>query len=155
MAFWRTYYHLVWATKNRDGLISAEIEPILFSYLQAKARENSVEIHALNGWFDHIHLVVSIPPSLSVAECVKRLKGSSSHYLNNVYKSEEWFGWHRGYGVFTLGKSQLPTAISYVENQKQHHDQNSTNEWLEKSDIETENLTLGESIVEYETNLPF
>lgn len=62
------------------------------------------------GYIDHIHLLVAIPPKHSVAGIVKRLKGSSSYYLNTSGLSAEPFAWQRGYGVLTLGESQLPRA---------------------------------------------
>jgi putative transposase len=80
-------------------------------------------IHAINGTEDHIHVVASIPPTLAVADFVKRLKGSSSHYRNQVAGAER-FQWQEGYGVFSLGQRQLDRAVGYVNNQKQHHAQN-------------------------------
>ena len=118
MPIWRTYYHLVWATKNRAELIQLEIEPLLFRYLVNKAAEMGVHVHAIDGWFDHIHLVISIPPKHSVSSVVKRLNGSSSHYLNHSERTADAFAWQRGYGVFTLGETQLARAISYVEIKK-------------------------------------
>ena len=132
MPFWRTTYHLVWATKNRVDLIRPDLELQLFQYLTNKAAESQVTVYAINGWLDHVHLVVTIPPKYSVATVVKRLKGSSSHYLNQTGLSPEAFAWQRGYGVFTLGESQRRRAEDYVRAQKEHHRQGTTNAWLER-----------------------
>ena len=83
MPFWRTYYHLVWATKNREPLIQPAIERRLYAYLLNKARELEVRVYAINGWFDHVHLVGSVPPKHAVAYVVKRLKGASAFDLNH------------------------------------------------------------------------
>jgi putative transposase len=80
------------------------------------------------------HLVVAIPPKYAVATIVKQLKGASSHYLNHIVRHEEWFYWQRGYGVLTIGERQKETAVAYVLNQKEHHQQQTTNSWLEKVD---------------------
>ena len=133
MSFWRTYYHLVWSTKDREPLINERAERILFGYLNSKAAELGVHVYAINGWIDHIHMVVSVPPKLAVAQVVKRLKGSSSHYLNTLDLLPEPFAWQRGYGVFSLGESQLDRAVAYVDNQKEHHDRQTTNAWLERT----------------------
>lgn len=132
MPFWRTYYHFVWATKNREPLIDAKLEKRLFPYLVKKAGELGVNVYAINGWTDHVHLVVSIPPKWSIADVVKRLKGASAHYLNNTSECEKRFVWQRGYGVLTLGERQRAAAEEYVNNQKEHHRQNTTNSWLER-----------------------
>ncbi len=133
MSFWRTYYHLVWATRNRRPLIDNGMEPVLFAYLEKKALELNVVVYALNGVEDHIHLVVAIPPRYAVAEVVKTLKGGSTHYLNHQGFSTG-FEWQRGYGVFTLGERQRPDAIAYVQAQKEHHKRGSINAWLERTD---------------------
>ena len=134
MAFWRTYYHLVWATKNRAELIRPELEGQLYQYLVNKAAESQVHVFALGGWIDHIHLLVAIPPKHSVATIVKRLKGSRSFYVNSNKLSQEPFAWQRGYGVFTLGESQLSRAEAYVRGQKEHHNAGTVNAWLERVD---------------------
>jgi REP element-mobilizing transposase RayT len=132
MAFWRLYYHLVWATKNREHLIQLEIEKRLYPYIINKAIELEVYIYAINGWYDHIHLVAAIPPKHAVADVVKHLKGASSHDLNHAGGLEGAFAWQRGYGALTVGEQHRPKAIGYVENQKSHHQQQTTNTWLER-----------------------
>ena len=134
MAFWRLNYHLVWGTKNNEPFITSQIEAKLYPYLVSKAQELEVFIHAINGWTDHTHVVASIPPKHAVAEVVKRLKDSSSFYISQVTRLDVNFIWKRGYGAFSLGETQLPQAIAYVENQKVHHQQQTTNAWLERVD---------------------
>lgn len=131
MPFWRLYYHLVWATKDREHFISPEIEGRLYAYLVNKAAELEVYVYAIDGWFDHVHLVASIPPKHAVAYVVKRLKGASAHDLNHAGGIDFHFAWQRGYGALSLGERQRPIAVAYVENQKQHHSQQTTNAWLE------------------------
>jgi putative transposase len=122
MALWRLYYHLIWATKKRQPLINVDVESKLYSYLIGKADSLSSIVHAIGGIEDHIHLVVSIPPRLSIADFVKTLKGSSAHHLNySVHDSNTKFSWQEGYGVFSLGSKQLQQAVDYALNQKIHH----------------------------------
>ena len=125
MAFWRLYYHLVWATKERHPLISANVEPVLYDYIKGKGHSLGSIIHAMGGVEDHVHLVVSVPPKLSIADYVQQIKGSRAHYVNYL-KLEDLpaFGWQRGYGVMSLGSKQVETAVQYVRNQKVRHQQN-------------------------------
>lgn len=132
MSFWRAYYHLVWATRNRQPWIQPEVEPHLFAYLIRKSASMGVYVYAINGIQDHIHLVVAIPPHLSIAEVVKNLKGASSHDLKKANILDSSFAWQRGYGVLTLGERQRKDAEAYVNNQKAHHQQGTTNAWLER-----------------------
>lgn len=132
MTFWRLYYHIVWSTKGREPLISPEIEARLFAYLVKKASELEVFVYAINGWNDHIHVIVSIPPKVSVAELVKHLKGASSHYTNHDIRPGGNFAWQRGYGALSIGEKQRPIAEDYVRKQKVHHQENTVNAWLER-----------------------
>ena len=134
MTFWRLYYHLVWATKNREPLIQPEMEEQLYAYLVRKAAELEVYVYAVNGWYDHPHIVAAIPPKYAVADVVKHLKGASAHYVNHDMQAAAHFQWQRGYGALTLGEKQKATAIEYVQRQKQHHHQHTTNGWLERAD---------------------
>ncbi len=123
MALWRLYYHLIWATKERQPLILPPVETNLYNYLIGKSDNLGCIIHAINGMPDHIHVIVSIPPKISITEYVRQIKGSSSHYLNEKYQQK--FAWQGGYGVFSVGVKNLEIAINYVKKQKQHH-QNKT-----------------------------
>lgn len=126
MALWRLYYHLVWATKNRQPLITPTREPELYGYILGKSdRLNSI-VHAIGGIEDHIHLIVSIPPTLSIANFVQTLKGGSAYHLNHLLASPDKFGWQNGYGVFSMGSKQLDKAVNYVNSQKEHHHNQTT-----------------------------
>ena len=127
MPFTRLFYHLVWSTKNRLALIEPELEAKLFLYLRQKALELECRILTVNGWRDHIHLVMEIPPKLSVAEVIKRLKGASSHEFPQLY-------WQRGYGALSVSERNLTAALEYVNQQKEHHAQQTTVSKLERCD---------------------
>ncbi|OCR02663.1 transposase [Oscillatoriales cyanobacterium USR001] len=132
MALWRLYYHLVWATKERHPLIVPERETELYGYIINKADILNSITHAIGGTENHIHLVASIPPTLSIADFVKNIKGSSAHYFNKNWQNPNKFGWQEGYGIFSLGQKQIDEAVAYVLNQKIHHSQGSVNRYLEQ-----------------------
>jgi len=137
MAFWRHYYHIVWATKDRLPLITTNLEEALYGYIIGKATSWKCVTHAVGGIEDHIHLVMSIPPKLAIADFVGKIKGSSSHHLNHEFgQVSTMFGWQRGYGSFTLGQKPLEKAVAYVMNQKQHHREGTLIPLLEKHDDE-------------------
>ena len=137
MAFWRLYYHLVWATKGRQNLITLQRKTSLYKYIIGKADSLGCIIHAIGGTENHIHLVASIPPNLAISDFVKKIKGSSTHQFNLESPPDvEKFSWQGGYGVFSLGSKQLNQAVAYVNNQKQHHAQGSTIVSLEKDKSE-------------------
>ena len=101
------FYHLVWATKMRERMI-------------VPRQEMAAAVHALNGMPDHVHLVCSVPASISVSEFMKRIKGGSSHFISHHSVSAP-LRWQPGYGMLTFAAVDLPRVSHYVDNQKKHH----------------------------------
>lgn len=134
MSYWRIFYHLIWATKQREPLLNERIEAMAYSAILNKARELGIIIHAIGGTEDHVHIMATIPPKLAVAEGVRQLKGASSHYVNHEEDGEQEFAWQEGYGVLTLGERSMPDVVAYVKNQRQHHHAGTTNSVLERID---------------------
>jgi putative transposase len=62
MPYWQLFYHVVWGTKYRERLLTAEVEPVIFGLLRGKAVGLGATLFGLNGVEDHVHMVVSIPP---------------------------------------------------------------------------------------------
>ena len=130
MPYWKLYYHIVWGTKNRLAFISPKWEKDLYGYLWGKATVLECVPHAIGGMSDHIHVVLSIPPKLAVAKTIGLLKGSSSHHINENYL-DGTFAWQAEYGVFSFAERSLSRIVAYVNNQKEHHVENTLIKQLE------------------------
>lgn len=126
MSYWRTYYHLVWTTKNREPWITAERIDMLQKSFRVVAKDMGAFTHAIGGMPDHVHVAVSIPPTITVSNYVGRLKGSSSRYISKSIEDPDTdvFLWQSQYGVLTFGERSLPTIVAYIENQARHHENN-------------------------------
>lgn len=81
-------------------------------------------IHAAGNTVDHVHVVVSIPPKIAVADCVKHLKGASAYAINHMDGSDGRFKWQEGYGALSISEEALDTAMAYAARQKEHHKEN-------------------------------
>jgi putative transposase len=121
MPYWRLFYHIVWGTKNRLPLIESAWEKELHGYIWGKATALECIPHAINGMSDHLHVVVSIPPKLSVATTIGHLKGSSSHRVNEFFVPDHSFAWQAEYGALTFSEKSLALVVDYVKNQRKHH----------------------------------
>ncbi len=119
-SYYKLYYHIVWGTKKRLPLITPDIETLINYYLPKKIIEHEGQQLALNMVEDHIHLLVSIPPKISVAEFVHNIKGSTTYYIN-TNQGEQDFYWQSGYGVLSLSARGIPFVKEYIANQKQRH----------------------------------
>lgn len=129
-------FHIVWHTKSNLPMIKSEIESKLYGYLKHKILETPETIvHAIGGIEDHIHLAVSLPPTLEPANWIGKLKGASSHHINQS-ANHKLLEWQSGYGIVSFGTKDLKWAVNYVLNQKEHHKTGKIYERLEKIDKE-------------------
>lgn len=118
---YKVWFHLVWATKDRQPFLSQEICQHLFTHLKEKAKAEGYTIDSINGMSDHVHCLISIPPKYSISEVVNKLKGESSHWINAEKLTEFHFAWQTGFGVFSVSESQRAKVRRYIENQERHH----------------------------------
>jgi putative transposase len=124
MSHWRLFYHLVWATRGRVPLLAEdEAVTMLERSLKAICREHRLLIHAIGTMPDHVHLAVSIPPTVAISSTVQHLKGESSHLLNkSVFADgQPVFSWQAEYGVYSFSERSLPEVVQYVRDQHRRH----------------------------------
>ena len=120
---WRCKYHLVFAPKYRRMAIYGDIRKDIGVILRTLCEHKKVEIIETEMCSDHVHMLVSIPPNLSVSQFVGYLKGKSSlmifdRHANLKYKYGNRHFWCRGYYVDTVGKNENKIA-EYIRNQLQ------------------------------------
>jgi len=121
MPYWQLFYHLVWSTKNRQPLLTPLVEKHVYGYLTSKAVGLNGVVYAVGGTLDHVHMVVAIPPAISVSRFVGQVKGVASTKFNKSGLSDARFEWQAEYGAFSFDAKRLPNYIAYVERQKEHH----------------------------------
>ena len=135
---WRCKYHIVFAPKYRRQAIYGKIKADIGQVLRKLCEQKGVEIIEAQACPDHIHMLVCIPPSLSVAQFVGYLKGKSSlmifdRHANLKYKYGNRHFWCRGYYVDTVGRNEK-VIEEYIKNQLQEDiaaDQISFKEYLD------------------------
>lgn len=118
---YRCQYHIVFAPKYRRQVIYGQIKKDIGEIIRKLCEQKGVEIIEAEACKDHIHLLVSIPPHLSVAQFMGYLKGKSSlmifdRHANLKYKYGEQKFWCRGYYVDTVGRNKKVIA-EYIKNQ--------------------------------------
>jgi putative transposase len=125
--------HCVFATHNRAPVLTPEIRERLWPYLGGIARENDMKALAIGGVVDHVHLLLSLPATLSVSKAMQLLKGNSSKWLRETFPELRRcdFGWQEGFGSFSIGISGVADTIHYIQTQEEHHRKKSFREELE------------------------
>ena len=92
----------------------------------AHARKLGCHRVDVGGVADHVHVLVSLPATLSVADLVGQLKGVSSHLVNHVLAPTLGFRWQGSYGAFTVGQPEYAAVRDYVNDQPAHHGEGTT-----------------------------
>jgi putative transposase len=119
--FTQLLVHVVFGTKNRANLIQARIKDELYSYMGGIVREMGSTALIINGMPDHAHLLVALPPALSVADLARTVKTNSSRWVHEKWPEESKFGWQQGYGAFSVSRSILDDVVRYIADQEKHH----------------------------------
>jgi len=122
-SFYKLYYHVIWTTKDRQPIISPFVGALLKEVIPKTIQKYGGLYFVFNAVDDHVHLLTSIPPKISISEFVNKIKGSSSHHIN-ISQNEKSFYWQSGFGILSLSEKGIPFVKQYIKNQKQHHKNN-------------------------------
>src|SRR5262249_23317032 len=119
---WDCKYHLVGVTKYRYPVLGGDVGQRCRELIRETARAHEIAIHAGAINRDHVHLLLSIPPSMSVSRAVQYLKGRSSHKLLSefgVLRKRYWDQhlWGRGYWVASSGNVTDEVWVEYIKSQ--------------------------------------
>ena len=87
------------------------------------ARGRGIQPLAIGGVADHVHLLVLLPATRTIAECLRVLKGTSSRWINETHCPQRDFAWQEGYGAFSISQSLVEATIAYIRGQEEHHRQ--------------------------------
>lgn len=113
--------HIVFSTKSREPTISESIEPDLYSYIGGICRNHGCRLLDAGGTADHVHLLVSLGKTISVAELLMQVKRDSSRWIKARGDEFRAFHWQDGYGAFSIAQSQIDGVRRYFAAQKEHH----------------------------------
>lgn len=112
------HIHLVFSTKDRRNSIPKEWQARLWAYLAGICRNHEILALAIGGTENHVHLLILLPPKLSLAKGVAALKANSSKWMGEQGHS---FSWQEGYGAFSVSSSNLDRVVQYIQDQEAHH----------------------------------
>src|SRR6266481_1298476 len=128
----KVYIHFVWATWDRLPILTADIRERVFQAILGKVDEPGCSVEAIGGVDDHMHLVVKMASTVSIADLVKGAKGSTSHLTTHTITPGEFFKWQGSYGAISVSPRELGMIVRYVKNQEAHHTSSDLMEWYEK-----------------------
>jgi putative transposase len=113
--------HVIWSTKNRRRILDPQWADRLHAYFGSIARAKNAKLIVVNNEPDHIHLYVSMPSTISIADLINAFKSNSTRWIRQTFPNRKWFSWQEGYAAFSVSRYQEQTVIEYIQNQQIHH----------------------------------
>mgnify|MGYP001056872035 CR=1 FL=1 len=119
------YYHIVWVPKYRRGILAGKVGERAEQVIRHVAEEYGYTVDTLDVSPDHIHLLLSLPPKLSIADAVRTLKSITARTLFQEFpelKRHLWRDslWADGYCANTIGGLNLDAVRQYIQNEQEH-----------------------------------
>ena len=125
MSYVKILVHCVWTTYKRIPYLQGEVRNEVISHISENARKNGIFIDCINGYYEHIHALISLGGKQTVSEVMQKIKGESSFWINQKKLTRLKFRWQDDFWAVSVGMSQLPNLRKYINNQEQHHQQKS------------------------------
>lgn len=114
-------YHAVFATKERRPWLDEALRARLLPYFSGMLQRVKGELIEANAVQDHVHMLLALPATLSIADCMRDLKTNSSAWVHETFPELRAFTWQDGYSAFTVSPSVVPMVQAYIAKQVEHH----------------------------------
>ena len=89
------------------------------------AKQNRMKVLAIGGIEDQVHLLLSLPSTISLSKAIQLIEGGASKWIHDTFPEHRDFLWQEGYGAFSIGITQLEDTVAYIERQAKHHQRHS------------------------------
>lgn len=121
----KLYIHAIYHVKNNECLIRPEDEKDLYSYIGGVLNLSKSIPIIINGTENHIHVLCIMSKNISLADLLEDIKGNSSRWIKTKGTYYRNFAWQGGYAGYSVSQSKVESVKKYIENQKNHHKQQS------------------------------
>ncbi len=119
--FTKLNIHIVFHVKSTSVYLRREDLPLVFAYIGGVIKNIGGYPVTVGGVDNHIHILATMPKTLSVSDFVKTIKANSSRWVKTLDEYYKAFAWQEGYGAFCVSPSLMKKTIHYIETQEEHH----------------------------------
>ncbi|MGE5364399.1 MAG: IS200/IS605 family transposase [Bacteroidota bacterium] len=117
----KIYLHIIFSTKNRQEVLSPDLQPALYDYIGGICRKINCSPIRIGGHNDHMHILCIQSKSITLIDLIKQIKTGSSRWMKTQGDCFNNFHWQDGYGSFSVSPAETQNVSSYIDNQKEHH----------------------------------
>jgi REP element-mobilizing transposase RayT len=122
MPYIRVWIHCVWSTKYRQTTLKDEFRESLFEHIRQNAKSKDIYLDRVNGYYDHVHCLISLGSDQTIEKLAQLIKGESSFWFNNKsgFKTDR-LEWQDEYFAVSVSESMLGNVRAYIDSQVEHH----------------------------------
>ncbi len=122
MSYVRVFVHFVFSTKNRAPCLSSKTTRFkLYKHIKDNAKEKSIWLDCVNGYHNHLHCMVSLGATQTIANIAQLIKGESSFWINKNKLTTGKFCWQDDYWAVGVSESHIKEVRKYIHNQEERH----------------------------------
>jgi REP element-mobilizing transposase RayT len=121
MSYTQLLYHLVIRTKANQMVLSLEYSDELYRYIWGIIRKKKCVLYRVNGTENHVHLLMSLHPTIALSDFMRDLKAETSKMLKQTSGFEQFTAWSDGYAALTYSMKEKETIVQYIKSQREHH----------------------------------
>jgi len=121
MSYTKIWLHCVWSTKNRSNIISNSFRPALLSHIREQAQQKGIFLDYINAHKDHVHALINLGRTQTIADVMQQIKGESSFWINKQKVMPLKFNWQDDYFAVSVSHSHVNKVRAYIKNQDEHH----------------------------------
>jgi putative transposase len=132
MSYISILVHCVWTTKKRIPYLTDKIRAEVIYHVYTNAKLKGIYIDQMNGYYEHLHALISLGGSQNISEIMQKVKGESSYWINKNKFSRLKFEWQDDFYCVSIGHSQKENLKEYIRNQEVHHKKVTWEEELER-----------------------
>ncbi len=121
MSYIKLWVHAVWGTKNREPLLQPPILEKICGHISLNAKSKGIYIDRINGYHEHIHVLMLLKSDYSISKQMQLLKGESAFWANKMSLVKGKFEWADKYFASSVSNDKIENVRIYIDNQLEHH----------------------------------
>ena len=115
------YVHIIWSTRDRQQVLKKPVRVVLNAHLKKYAEDKGIHLMEVNGWSDHIHLLLQLHPAQNLSQVMRMLRSESAEWLNGTQLLQSEFDWSDETIAYSVSPGSLPQVVSFIERQEDYH----------------------------------
>jgi putative transposase len=121
MSYIAIWLHCVWTTKNRGPFLSDSVRAEVIAHIFENSKVKGIHLNQLNGYYDHLHALISLGALQNISDIMRNIKGESSYWINKNKLTKLKFEWQDDYYCVSVDCSHMKNLVKYIKNQEVHH----------------------------------